>query len=90
MPNAQQFRGVIFQRITNIVQAQGVSELRIQQGDQMRPRTERAGLFINSKGTGGFRDQMPRNQVAQLSENSEILLGRFAWNGTFLSRRLCR
>jgi len=51
-PDAAQPAAMIAQSITNVVEPNGVSELGIDQGDDMTPRSEGPGFFINAVLTG--------------------------------------
>jgi pyruvate dehydrogenase complex dehydrogenase (E1) component len=74
------------QRVTNVVQTDGVSQLRKKHADHMTPCTERARHGIHTDLARKFRNQMCWNQIAKLSENSELGCG---WFGVSF-HHLCR
>ena len=75
--NAGERPGVHAQRVTDVVEPDGVRHLREDQRDHVAPRRERPALGIHAVFFGQARDQMPRNQVAQLLEDG-IRMAR--WN----------
>jgi len=64
------------QGVTDVIEAQGVGQLRKKQTDHMAPRTKRAGLIFNTRFSRQLRNQMVRNPFAKLCENRDF---RLAW-----------
>ena len=65
------------QRITDIIEANGVGQLREKHAHHVTPWTEgsRHGSYTGI--ARKFRNQMRRNQIAKLSENTEFGCGWF-------------
>ena len=65
------------QRVTDIIEANGVGQLRKKHAHHVTPWTEgpRHGIYTGI--TRKFRNQMRRNQIANLSENAEFGCGWF-------------
>ena len=72
--------GVQAQRVTNIIEPDGVRQLRVEQRDDMAPRTEGAGLLVHPGRAGQVSDQKDRDVVADLAQDV-ILMGR--WRRSF-------
>jgi hypothetical protein len=64
--------GVQPQRVTHVIETQGVRQLGVEQADDLAPRAERAGMVLDAGVARQFGDQMRRNQVAKLAENGEL------------------
>jgi hypothetical protein len=74
------------QRVTDVVQTDGVSQLRKEHTDYVTPRSEGSRHGIHAGLARKFRNQMRWNQIAKLPQNSEFGGG---WFGiSFL--QLCR
>jgi hypothetical protein len=74
------------QRITDVVQTDGMSQLRKEHTDYVTPRTEGSRHGIHAGLARKFPNQMRWNQIAKLPQNSEFGAG---WFGiSFL--HLCR
>jgi hypothetical protein len=71
-PQGRERAGAQMQRVTHVIEAQGVSQLRVQQTDDMAPRTERAGGIFNPRVPRQFGNQMCRNEIAKLTQNGEL------------------
>src|SRR5215467_13489243 len=65
------------QRVTYIIESDAVSQLCIQQGDDMAPGTERADFLLHPRFTSQLRNQELRNEVAYLPQQIE---SRRRWN----------
>ncbi len=63
------------QRVTNIIETDGVSELCKKQTDHMTPRGEAAGQQIHAGLSGQLGNQMRRNQISELAEDGELGAG---------------
>lgn len=68
--NRAQCPDIHAQRIANVVEPDGVRHLREEQRDHVTPRCERPAPGIHAVFFGQTCDQMPRNQFAQLLEDS--------------------
>ena len=75
------------QRVTDVVQTDGMSQLRKEHTHYVTPRTEGSCHGIHAGLARKFRNKMRRNQVAKLSQNSELGGG---WFGLFFFNHLCR
>ena len=49
-----------------------MSQLGVNESDDMAPRTERPRLFVDAGFPRNFWDQMRRNQIANLLEDAEL------------------
>jgi hypothetical protein len=67
---------VQIQGITNVIEADGVSQLGEEQTNDVAPRKERAGLFVHPGFPRQSRNQMGGNPFAKLGENRDF---RTAW-----------
>src|SRR6516164_1449719 len=65
------------QRVTDVVQADGVSQLRKEHADHVTPCTEGTCHGIHTRLARKFRNQMRRNEIAKLSKNAEFGCGWF-------------
>jgi hypothetical protein len=65
------------QRVTDVVQTDGVSQLREQHADHVTPCTEGSRHEIPAGLARKLRDQMVWNQIAKLPQNSELGDGWF-------------
>src|SRR5689334_14307158 len=74
------------QGITDIIEADGVGQLRKEHADHVTPRTEGSRPGIHPGLARQFRHQMRGNQIAKLSENREL---RGGWFGVSFFH-LCR
>src|ERR1700741_5274924 len=75
------------QCVTDVVQTDGVSQLRKEHTHYVTPRTEGSRHGIHAGLARKFRNKMRRNQVAKLSQNSELGGG---WFCLFFFNHLCR
>src|ERR1043166_1707519 len=66
------------QRITHVVETYGMSELRVDQGNHMAPRSKGSRLLLHTRRSGQFRNQMRRNPVANLAKNFKSMTA-LAW-----------
>ena len=64
--------GVELERITDIVEANAMGQLRITQADHMTPRCEGPSLLIDSRFSRQLGHKMLRNIVAGLAQNGEF------------------
>src|SRR6267142_3041939 len=60
------------QRVTDIVQAQGMRQLGIKQTHHMAPGRERAGFLVYTRVARQPGNKMRRNPVAKLRKNAEF------------------
>ena len=74
------------QRVTDVVQTDGVGQLPKEHADHVTPCTEGSRHKIHAGLARKFRNQMRRNEIAKLSENTELRCG---WFG-ILFHHLCR
>ena len=74
------------QRVTDVVQTNGVSQLRKEHTYYVTPRTEGSRHGIHAGLARKFRNQVRRNKFAELSENSQF---RGGWFGVSF-HHLCR
>lgn len=58
--------------VANVVEAQAMSQLRIDQGNHVAPWTITAGLLVDAGRPSDLRDQVGRNQIANLLEDAEL------------------
>src|SRR6516162_4649002 len=65
------------QRVTDVVEADGVSQLCKEHADHMAPRTERSRHGIHTGLARKFWNQMRRNEIAKLPKNAEFGYGWF-------------
>ena len=72
------------QGVANVVEPDGVGELRVDQADEMTPRAEAAGLFVHAGFPRQFRDQVRWNQMADVPQDGERTA---AWGGGFVHPR---
>jgi ribosomal protein S25 len=67
------------QRVTNVVQTDGMSQLRKEHADYVTPYTEGSRHGIHAGLARKLWNQMRRNQIAKLSQNSELGCGWFVF-----------
>jgi len=77
------------QRVTNVVEPDGVGQLRIEQRDNVAPRTERASLLVNFGRPGQSSDKKDRDVVADLAQDA-ILMRRWCRGFCFFHPALWR
>src|SRR5271165_6219402 len=65
------------QRVTDVVQADGVGQLREEHADHMTPCTEGSRHGIHAGLARKLTDKMGRNEIAKLPQNSELRSGWF-------------
>lgn len=65
------------QSVADIVESDGVGELREEQTDHMAPRGEGAGLLVDPVLTSELRDEMGWNELAELGEHRQLRPGWF-------------
>ena len=63
------------QGITQIIEPDAMSQLRIDQAHHMAPRRKRARLILDPGGARNFRDQVAGNKIANLTEDPELRTG---------------
>ena len=63
------------QAVTDIIEADGVNELGIEQRDDVTPVTERAGKFFRAQLAGQLGDEMGRNEMAKLAQHGQFGTG---------------
>ena len=71
-------------RVADVVEADGVGKLRVDQADQMAPRAEGARLLVHAGLPRQFRNQIRRDQIANLPQYSKLDCG-LAWLVVFSS-----
>ena len=71
------------ERIGDIVESQGMGQLREQQAEDVAPRAESAALLLDPMLARQTRDQVGRNEVAELVEHAEPVPGWLAGCGCF-------
>ena len=62
-----------FERIANVVEAQRMSQLRIEHCHYMAPGREGARLLVHTSLLGHFADQEGRNKIANLAQDLEFV-----------------
>src|SRR5208282_1210315 len=67
--------GVQAQSVAHVIESQAVGQLRVEQADDMAPRTERAGVIFHAGLVGQMRHQMRRNEVAKLAQERKLAAG---------------
>ena len=65
------------QGVADIVESEGVGELREEQAGHMAPRGEGAGLLINPVLAGELRDEMRGSELAELGEDGQLGMSWF-------------
>ena len=63
------------QRVAHVVEPEAVSQLGIEQADDMAPRAEAACVIFDAGGARQFWHQMRRNEVAKLPQERELAGG---------------
>jgi hypothetical protein len=74
------------QRVTDIVEANRMGQLRKEHADHVTPGTEGSRLGIHAGLAREFRDEMCRNQIAKLTQNRELGGGWFGISFVHLCR----
>jgi hypothetical protein len=74
------------QGVTDIIEADGVGQLRKEHADHVTPGTEGSCLGIHPRLACKFRHQMRRNEIAKLSQNRELGGGWFGVSFVHLRR----
>jgi len=69
------------QPVADVVEANGMGKLRINQADQMAPRTEGARFLVHAGLPRQLRNQMRWNQIANLPQYGKLTA---AWNRCFI------
>ena len=67
--------GVELQTVADIIEAQGMRQLRIAQADRMTPGAECPRFLVHAGLVGDLRHQVGRNVVADLTQNGEFARG---------------
>ena len=67
--------GVQAQRITHVIETEGVSQLGVEQADDLAPGAESAGVIFDAGVAGQFGHQVWRNEIAKLTKNGEFADG---------------
>ncbi len=86
--NCRQGTGVQAQRITDVVEAEGMSELGVEQTHDMTPRTKRPCVGVHPGVAGQLRHEMVGNEIAELAQESETA-ARWLAGGLVLHGLLC-
>jgi len=68
------------QCVTHVIEADRVSQLRVEHRDHMAPRRKCPAGFIHPGLSGQLRHEMRRNEIAELSQNAEL---GCRWAGLF-------
>lgn len=66
------------QRITDVIESDGMGELPIEEADQMAPGRKRPRFLIHLGLPRQLRHEVGRNQIANLQQHSKLAA---AWNG---------
>jgi hypothetical protein len=69
---AGQWPGVQLQRITQVIEADAMGQLRIAQAHHMTPGCERARLVLRPGGPRNLRDHLLRNKIENLPQDAEL------------------
>src|SRR5207244_10388391 len=69
--NRRQRSGVQPQGVANVIESQGVRQLRVEEADHVAPRTEGATILLHRMLAGQWRYQVIRNKIAELAQESE-------------------
>jgi hypothetical protein len=70
-------RAMVAEGIADVVEARRVGELRKEQGDDVAPRQEGAGLFVDAVLFGEAGGEVGRDQLAKLGEDGQLCSGWF-------------
>src|SRR5690606_16966066 len=76
--DGSEWAGSKVEGIGNVVEAESVGQLREQQADDVAPRAEGATLLLDAVLTCQARDEVGRNEIAQLVKQAEPALGWLA------------
>ena len=60
------------QGVTDVVQAQAMGQLGVEQRQYMAPRFKGAGLLLHPSLSSQLRNQVVRNEIANLTQNREL------------------
>ena len=82
-PQSRERTRVQAQGITDVVEPDGVGQLRVEQRDDVAPRRERAGFLIDPRRAGQLGDEEDRDVVADLAED-RILVRRWRRGSWFI------
>jgi len=74
-PDTPEQAGMMAQSVTDIIETNGMGELRVEQRHHVTPRGERPRLGFDPVLAGQLGDQVAWNQVANLRENAELRFG---------------
>ena len=74
-PNAREPADMMTQAVADVVQADGVGQLAVKQGDHVAPGAEGPGLGFHAVFPGQLLHRMPRDEIAKLSEHAQLGLG---------------
>ena len=84
--NGRERTRVQTQGVTDIIEAEGVGELGVEQTHDMAPRREAAGFFFDAGVPRQFGYEVSRNQIAELAQECEAAAGWLAELWFFHSR----
>ncbi len=68
-------RGVVRETVADVVESDGMGELGVEQGDDVTPRAEGAGLLVDAILAGDFRNEVLGNELAKLAQYDGVALG---------------
>ena len=71
----RKWAGVQAQSVTHVIETQAVSQLRVEQTDDVAPRAKGAGVIFDAGLARQFGHQVSRNEIAKLAENGELAGG---------------
>ena len=71
-PNAHELAGIEPEPVTDIIEAQAMRQLGVDQGNHMAPRAEGAGLLVDAGLSRQAGNQMRWNEIANLLEDAEL------------------
>jgi hypothetical protein len=61
--------------VADVVEADGMGELGVEQGHNVTPRAEGAGLLVDTILVDDFRNEVLRNGLAKLTQHDGIAFG---------------
>ncbi len=74
-PDTGQQPSVMSESVTDIIKPNSMSDLSIEQTNDMAPWTETASFLIDTLLAGQLGHQMSRNKIAKLSQNAHLAFG---------------
>ena len=69
------------QTVAHVIQSDAPRHLSIEHGNDMTPRRKAACFFLSTSFVGKFFDQMAWNEVANLTEGSDLATAWFSFFG---------